>query len=476
MGVGPAHGTVSQHVKETVVRLSASDRKPTGNTCARRRAQAVAAAVVLVLGLAGGCGKAADLPTVNFLTVEYTARTATDWKDLEKRFNETHDDCQVAVTVVDWKGAHLKLRDLLREEEEAKLPDLATVPAEWLLEYQQEGHLAPLDQLADQAFLERFHPAALRTGTVEGHRYGVPFGLSVRFLYVARNLLSASGMTGEGGGAQTPATWDELAQAARAVQRMPDQVREENGLPAEGYGLGLPLSPEEAPVTFACFLWTAGGRFFDDGGNVAFDSPEGREALTFMAELVSGGDATNPEPATCNLDTLEALFRTEKLGLLITGHWMRGVLLEPSRHVRFDFAPLPRKTQDATVASCDYVVMFAGSPRGQEAWRVVDFIYRPENRAQFFDPKEGKSIIPELSASLEAMGTRKFWDDFRSALEVARFMPLEPDWPEIADLLAGEIAAACAGEKSPAQALSDAAKAAQQRIDTRRSGSADTSS
>jgi len=458
------------------VRLSASERKPTGGTRAHKCARVVAAAVVLALGFAGGCGKAAEVPTVNFLTVEYTARTATDWKDLEKRFNETHDDVQVAITVLDWKGAEAKLRDLLKEKKEATLPDLATVPAEWLLDYQRKGELAPLDQLADQAFLARFHPAALRTGTVEGRRYGLPFGLSVRFLYVARNLLSAAGVGGQGGGSKAPATWEELARVARAVQGLSDRVREEKGLPADGYGLGLPLSPEEAPLTFAYFLWTAGGRFFDDAGNVAFDSPEGRQALTFLAGLVLSGDATNPEPATYNLDTLESLFRTEKLGMLITGHWMRGVLLEPSRHVRFDFAPLPRKTREATLASCDYLVMFADSPRRQQAWQFVDFIYQPENRKQFFDPKEGKSLIPELAASLEAMPTQRLWEEVRASLEVAHFMPLEPDWPGIADLLAKEMAAACAGEKSPAQALDDAARAAQKLIDARRSGSADTPS
>ena len=184
----------------------------------------------------------------------------------------------------------------------------------------------------------------------------------------------------------------------------------------------------------------------------------------------SSADATNPDPGTYDLDTLEALFRTENLGMLITGHWLRGALVAPGVRMSFGFRPLPRKAQDATLASCDYVVMFGASPRQQEAWQFVDFIYRPENRKDFFDPREGKSVIPELSASLETMPAQKFWEEVRSSLEVARFMPLEPDWPEIANLLAEKIAAACAGEKSSAKALTDAAEAAQDLIDARRAG------
>ena len=449
--------------------LSAFGRTPTGSTRARWR-PLVVTVLSLGVGLLSGCGEGEEVPTVNFVTMEYTARTATDWKELEKRFNETHKDVQVAVTVVEWGKARLKLRSLMKEKEEEKRPDLATLPASWLLEYYQQGQLARLDDRADEDFLVRFHPSALRTGTVEGHRYGLPFGLSVRFLYVGSKLLSASAVSEEEGPPLAPTTWEELARVARAIQAIPDDVREQNRLPALGYGFGAPLSPEEAPLTFAYFLWTAGGRFLDDSGNVAFDSPEGRQALEFLVELVSSADATNPDPVSYDLDTLEALFRTEKLGMLITGHWLRGALLEPGVRVSFGFRPLPRKAQDATLASCDYVVMFAASPRQQEAWQFVDFIYRPENREDFFDPQAGKSVIPELSASLEAMGAKKFWEDFRSSLEVARFMPLEPDWPEIANLLAEEIAAACAGEKSPAKALTDAAEAAQDLIDARRAG------
>lgn len=424
----------------------------------------VVALGLLLAGLAGGvgCGGKEEKPVVSVFTMEYTARTSTDWKELEKRFNETRRDFQVAVTVADWGSAQLKLRNLIKEETP---PDLATLPAGWLLEEYGEGRLAPLDELADEAFLARFHPAALRTGVIGGRRYGLPFGFSVRFLYVNDNLLSA--VQGEESLA-VPTTWEELLQAARAVQAIPDAVREERNLPAQSYGFGLPLSSEEAPLTFAYFLWTAGGRFFDDSGDVAFDSSAGREALTFLVEMAAGGEVTNPEPSAYGLDTLEALFRTEKLGLVISGHWLRGELLEQRGRVRFGFGPLPVKVQPVAPAACDYLVMFATGEQRQRAWQFVDFLYRPENRKGFFDPQKGRSVIPELSASLEAMPAQRFWQQVRSSLEVARFMPLEPDWPKVSILLAKEIAAAAAGEKSPEEALAAAAKAAQALIDARR--------
>ena len=201
------------------MKLSASGRTPTGSTRARWR-PLVVTVLSLGLGLLSGCGEAEEVPTVNFVTMEYTARTATDWKELEKRFNETHKDVQVAVTILEWGKARLKLRSLMKETEEKKRPDLATLPASWLLEYYQQDQLARLDDRADEDFLVRFHPSALRTGTVAGHRYGLPFGLSVRFLYVGSKLLSASAVSEEEGLPQAPATWEELARVARAIQAM----------------------------------------------------------------------------------------------------------------------------------------------------------------------------------------------------------------------------------------------------------------
>jgi multiple sugar transport system substrate-binding protein len=445
------------------------------------------AAALLSVVVAVGCGtKAAGPPTVSFLTMEYTARSGTDWKELEKRFNESHDAFQVAVTVVDWGGAHLRLANLLKEN---KPPDVATVPAGWLLEWYRQEKLSslddvgrPTDPVGREAFLGRFDPAALRTGVVAGHRYGLPFGLSVRFLYINSKMLTACGLVGADGSPLVPGTWDELARMARVMQAAPDDVRERSGLPAQGYGFGLPASPEEAPLTFACFLWTAGGRFFDEKGDVAFNSPEGREALTFLVDLATSGNACEPDPLTYDLDTLEALFRTEKLGMLISGQWLRGVIVEQGGRQQFSFSPLPTKTKPATLASADYVVLFTQSQKSPEerveqakrAWEFVDFIYQPESRKSFFDPievkdaREGKCLIPELAASLAAMPAQKLWEQVRSSLEVAQFMPLEPAWPEVSALLAAELRAAFAKQKSPDQALADAAKAAQERIDALR--------
>jgi multiple sugar transport system substrate-binding protein len=449
---------------------------------------AVRGCLGLVLGVLGllsvivvvGCGtKAAGPPTVSFLTMEYTARSATDWKELEKLFNDSHDKFQVAVTVVDWGSAHLKLANLLKD---GKPPDVATVPAGWLLEWYRQGTLSPLDGVADEAFLKRFHPTAVTTGVVAGHRYGLPFGLSVRFLYINSRMLLACGLTGADGAALVPGNWDQLAQVAQAVQATPDDVREKNGLPAQAYGLGVPMSLAEAPLTFAYFLWTAGGRFFDDKGDVAFNSPEGREALTFLVTLVTSGKATEPDPLTYDLDILEALFRTEKLGMLISGQWLRGVLVEQGGRLQFGFRQLPTKAKPATLASADYVVLFTQSQKAaderaaqeERAWQFVDFIYQPETRKKFFDAKtvkdaqEGKCLIPELSASLKAMPAQKLWEEVGSSLEVAQFMPLEPAWPEVSSALATELRAAVTKQKSPEQALADAAKAAQQQVEALR--------
>jgi multiple sugar transport system substrate-binding protein len=99
-----------------------------------------------------------------------------------------------------------------------------------------------------------------------GARYGVPFGTSGNVLNRRDDLLSAAGFK------DPPATWEELAKMAAAVQK-----------PPKTYGMAFALSNVGDGNITTTWMQAWGGRVADDAGKkCAIDSADTRAFLTWV--------------------------------------------------------------------------------------------------------------------------------------------------------------------------------------------------
>ena len=108
---------------------------------------------------------------------------------------------------VAFRGDHPTLNEHL-----AHLPDVPYDLVSTHTKYapSQLGFLAPLDGLIPPAVLADIMPRLLNLAQIDGKLYGLPRNIDLRLLHYRTDLLP-----------RPPATWDELLDMARAVNRPP---------------------------------------------------------------------------------------------------------------------------------------------------------------------------------------------------------------------------------------------------------------
>ena len=106
--------------------------------------------------------------------------------------------------------------------------------------------------------------------------YAVPAYTDAQFLYYRTDLLEKYGFDGP------PTTWSELQTQAQTI------MEGENDPSLQGFNYqGAAI--EGAVCTFLEALWTAGGDWQDDEGNITVNTPEGEQALNWYQETLDSG-------------------------------------------------------------------------------------------------------------------------------------------------------------------------------------------
>jgi ABC-type glycerol-3-phosphate transport system substrate-binding protein len=187
--------------------------------------------------------------------------------------------------------------------------------------------------------------------------------------------------------------------------------------------------------------------------------PGGVEALQFWADLVQRFRVAPPK-AVDNL-VLGADFEAGGVGHMpIYSVWAIRAegLTFPVRT-----APLPRHTRAATVAAGVSIPLCAESRQRDAAWWYLDWLSRP---APLVDLLSGLGDIPPrpsiaASAAWAAFAARHpLLQAFVDSQPQARLPYFGPGAPEIAGRVAEAIEAAVLNQRSPKQALDDAARQA----------------
>ena len=149
--------------------------------------------------------------------------------------------------------------------------DVLSLDVIWVAEFAAAGWLVPLDGYvaATNMALDDFLPAGLISSTYQGRLYSLPWFADAGVLYYRKDLYEQAGLP-------PPRTFADLL-AVRGL-------KERFGLP---YGFIFPGQAYEGLVCVLLeFIWSNGGRIFDDQGRLVLDSPQNREALSTLVDLV----------------------------------------------------------------------------------------------------------------------------------------------------------------------------------------------
>lgn len=357
------------------------------------------------------CGGAEEGVTLRFWGM---GREGEVVEQLVQGFERENPGIRVRVQQIPWSAAHEKL---LTAHVGDVTPDVAQLGNTWVPEFAALGALLPLDSfVATSAAIVRsgYFDGIWKTNLVGDTLFGIPWYVDTRLVFYRTDILAAAGYD------SLPASWAGWRAAMSSIR---DRAK-----PGQ-YPIFLPTNEWPQPVVLAL---QAGSSLLRDGGRYgAFADSAFRRAFGFYTGLFR--DSLAPSITSNQIANIYQEFAAGNFAMLITGPWNIGEFrrrLPDSMQGRWATAPIPGpdgRASGVSMAGGSSLVVFHGSKHPGAAWKLVEYLSRPEQQREFWrltGDLPARTAAWQDSALLGDPITRAFWD------QLQRVEPL-PAVPEI---------------------------------------------
>lgn len=194
------------------------------------------------------------------------ARWAGPIADDQKTVAKEYPNGTVVIDDVDY--ANLKQKEMLGLQAEVNDYDLMYVQGDWIVDFALKGFLTPLNDYIEAAGIDLsvYNQDLLDMCTVDGVIYALPDFAQTHILTINTEWFEREGQ-------KIPTTPDELLEVAKYFKE-------------QGTGIAIP-GKQTATTTeiFSHLLFSAGGDFWDEEGNITLDTPEALAAMEYWDEL-----------------------------------------------------------------------------------------------------------------------------------------------------------------------------------------------
>lgn len=336
---------------------------------------------------------------------------------LTRDFEREHPGIRVRVQQIPWMAAHEKLLTGYVGE---TTPDVAQLGNTWIAEFAALKALEPLDvRIASSAIVRRddYFQGIWATNVLDGVTLGIPWYVDTRLLFYRKDLLERAGVR------EMPTTWAGWRDAMRRVR----------DASAAKYAIFLPVNEWNQPIIFG--MQTGSPLLKASGTRGAFADSAFRRAFEFYVSMF----AEQLAPLSGNLQVANVYqeFSRGLFAMYITGPWNLGEFanrLPQAEQDTWATAPLPGPTGTAdgvSMAGGSSLVMFRASRHKDAAWRLMEYLSRPNVQARFY--RESGDLPPTYSAWRDpSLANNARARAFRTQLDRVRPLPMVPEWEQIA--------------------------------------------
>jgi multiple sugar transport system substrate-binding protein len=342
-------------------------------------------------------------------------------QQLVPEFERQNPGVRVHVQQFPFSAAHEKLLTAFVGD---ATPDLAQLGNSWIAELAALGALEPLNpwvshsEVIDSAGYFR---GIWDTNLIGDTLFGVPWYVDTRVIFYRKDILANAGFS------EMPSTWSGWERAMQAIQRQVGSGR---------YAIFLPTNEWAQPLILGLQV---GSPLLRDGGRYgAFSDPTFERAFGFYLRLFRTGLA----PPLGNNDIANAYqeFARGRFAMWITGPWNLGEFrrrLPPQLQKLWATAPLPGPSGDSSAVSLaggSSLVLFRRSQQKPAAWRLVEFLSRPEQQLRVYQltgDLPASTAAWRESALADSAQMHAFW------VQLHRVKPL-PKVPEV-ELIATKV-------------------------------------
>jgi multiple sugar transport system substrate-binding protein len=365
--------------------------------------------------------------------------------DLEKfepliaQFREKNPNIDITIEITPW-GTRIEKN--MSAWAAGTSPDISYLNVDEFTTYVAEGALVELDDFVTQEDLDDLLPGPRFATDWEGHIYEFPVLYAFRIAVYNKSIWEASGLDPE----VTPITWDELDETLTAIKEAKD-AGEHDAWPMTLEGLGHTLR------LFNPWFYQSGGTIVTADGQSGYDSDAGVEAMTFAVHLFD--DYCSPGDIASDGSEVQSRFGLQEFAynhnaelsfLKITGDEYPdvdyGVAHAQENKVRWTHGGVG-----------NYGIW--RPEQANESWLWIDFLTNEANLQfnnifGFVPPRQ--SVLAKYAAEADEIK--------QAALDEAQWGGVEkhPRIWDMWDVMNPECQAALAHEKTPEQAVQDAAE------------------
>ncbi len=388
----------------------------------------------LALGGCSASGGADDGP----VTITYTNFISNDGNEdnlqaIVDAFEKDNPDITVEVTTLPYGDYGTALQTDLAA---GTVSDVFDIEYSNYAQYQANGVLAPIEV----ANTDAYRPSLLDAYATEGTQYALPSSFSDVVLYYNKDLFDAAGL-------EYPSSDWNWADEKSAAEALTDQA-------AGVWGDHQPVSFYEYYKALA----QNGGQFLnDDGTAVAFNTPEGIEAASWLVDK-SGTVMPTIEQGQGTPDFDTNLFKDGKLAMMHTGIWIFGAVADVP--FGWDIAVEPGNTAQASAVFSNAVGVSATSEHAQAAGKFAEYITSSDT---MIDVRlESGWELPPISdeAKLATYLDKGLPDNRQAVFDSLDGIALPPvvaaGQTEMQDIMTEELVEAQSGRKTVEEALDSA--------------------
>jgi multiple sugar transport system substrate-binding protein len=410
-------------------------------------------AMIFIASIVGCAPKAAAGPvTVHVLSMEQAGPTVDEMNSIVGEFNKANPNIKVEIEYVSYDALHDKITTAMASNPPAY--DVFLVDDIWYAEFAKAGYVMDATDRITKDMRDKIFPSAWDITTVGGKVYGMPWLLDEKYFYYNENLLKQAGFDAP------PKTWEELETQAKAIK--------EKGVVE--YPIVWSWGQYEAAICdWVTLLYGNGGSLVDDKGAPAFNNDIGVKTLTWMLNTIDEG-ITNPASVSYVEEDVRNVFSQGKAVFATNWVYMYDLVnfnKEQSKvtdQVKMALMPAFEGSgvQSATINGSMGFSVAATSPNKDAAWKYVEFLTSPDVQDRY-----SAHLLPIWQTSFEGANLTKLQGYtpanattvpmFNEQFPFAHVRPKVAYYPEASKALQLALQEALTKQKTPEQALNDAA-------------------
>lgn len=302
--------------------------------------------LTIAAGLMAGTALTAQAQELHFIMCGGEVRPA-DQVVIDK-FQADNPGVTVKMEAVEWGTCQDKSMQLAAAGDP---PDVAYMGSRTLRQLANNDLIVPVTFTPEEE--AAYQPGVLKTVTNGGQYWGIPHAFSTKALYINCAVVTAAGAE-----CKAPATWADLVTLAKTVTDNTDAA-----------GIGIAGKDFDNTMhMFLDFLYSNGGKVYNDDGTPALDSQQTRETLQLYADLLP---YMQSGPTEWERDQMRDLFNDGQIAMYVSGPWGEGQHAEkvPTQIV----APIPAGPSgpSGTILITDSLAVFKGTGNEEMAIKLA---------------------------------------------------------------------------------------------------------